>query len=406
LSSFLSSIIPIEEQVYPKVFLNKKKLAAVKRFHPWVFSGAIYKMEKPLEDGDLCEVCTPNGETLGVGYYQNSTIAVRILAFKKRKIDDVFWKEIIESAYNLRSKLNLTENEKTNAYRLIHAEGDRVPGLVIDIYGTTAVIQCHSIGIHQRIDDIKKALLSVFGNKLVAVYDKSNETLPKKYANLVENQYLFGESIEPTIKEHSYFFYVNWEEGQKTGFFLDQRENRNLLTRYVQGKSVLNTFCYSGGFSVYALKAKASLVHSVDISKKAIEWTNKNVELNQEQGEHKAFAMDVLKFLKQSEQMYDVVIVDPPAYAKSQKARHNAVQGYKRLNKEAMKRVKNGGLMFTFSCSQVVGQQLFENTILAAAIEHGRKVRIIHRLTQPADHPVNIFHPEGNYLKGLVIQIE
>lgn len=392
--------------MYPKIYLNKKKLAAVKRFHPWIFSGAIYKMEKPLADGDLCEVCAPNGETLGIGYYQDSTIAIRILSFVKRAIDNTFWKEIIESAYALRSTLDLTKSEKTNAYRLIHAEGDRVPGLVIDIYGATAVIQCHSIGIHQRIADIKEALLSVFGNKLAAVYDKSKETLPKKYANLVENQYLFGQSIEPTVKENNHLFYVNWEEGQKTGFFLDQRENRNLLTRYVQGKSVLNTFCYSGGFSVYALKAKASLVHSVDVSKKAIEWTNKNVTLNQSEGEHEAFAMDVLKFLKQTETSYDVVIVDPPAYAKSKKARHNAIQGYKRLNAEAMKKVKKGGLMFTFSCSQVVGQQLFENTILAAAIEHRRKVRIIHRLTQPADHPVNIFHPEGNYLKGLVIQIE
>jgi len=392
--------------MYPKIILNKKKLAPVKRFHPWIFSGAIHKIEKPLEDGDLCEVCAPDGETLGVGYYQDSTIAIRILAFKKQKIDNAFWVEIIKSAYDLRSQLDLTTNENTNAYRLIHAEGDRVPGLVIDIYGKTAVIQCHSIGIHQRISTIKNALLHVFGNKLAAVYDKSKETLPKQYALQIENKYLFGESIEPTIKENGHLFYVNWEEGQKTGFFLDQRENRNLLTRYVQGKKVLNTFCYSGGFSVYALKAKADLVHSVDVSKKAIEWTNKNVELNKGEGEHEAYTMDVLKFLKQTETMYDVVIVDPPAYAKSQKARHNAVQGYKRLNAEAMKRVKSGGLMFTFSCSQVVGQQLFENTILAAAIEHGRKVRIIHRLTQPADHPVNIFHPEGSYLKGLVIQIE
>ncbi len=392
--------------MYPKIILNKKKLAAVKRFHPWIFSGAIFKKERALEDGEIVEVCAPNGDTLGIGYYQDSTIAVRILTFQKRKIDQSFWKEILQSAYNLRSQLDLTDNNSTNAYRLIHAEGDRVPGLVIDIYNDVAVIQCHSIGIHQRISVIKNALIEVFGNKLAGVYDKSKGTLPKKYAENIENQYLWGNTENPTVTENGNAFFVNWEEGQKTGFFLDQRENRQLLTKYIKGKSLLNTFCYSGGFSIYALKAGASLVHSVDISKKAIEWTNENVALNPSEGEHEAFAEDVLKFLKEGDKLYDIVIVDPPAYAKSQKARHNAVQGYKRLNAEAMKRVKSGGLIFTFSCSQVVGQALFENTIMAAAIEHGKKVRILHRLTQPADHPVNIFHPEGSYLKGLVIQIE
>ena len=386
--------------------MNKKKIAAVKRFHPWIFSGAIQKMERPVEDGELVEVRAMGGEFLAIGYYQDNTIAIRILSFKKELINEAYWENTLKSAYNLRNKLGLVDSEITNAYRLIHAEGDGVPGLIIDIYNTTAVIQCHSIGIHQRIEVIKSALLAIYGNKLEAIYDKSKETLPKEYAQTIENGYLHGHSDNQIVKENKNMFFVDWALGQKTGFFLDQRENRKLLAQYAPNKSVLNTFCYSGGFSIYALRAGASLVHSVDVSKKAIDWTDKNVEINGFENKHESYAQDVLRFLKRTEESYDIVVVDPPAYAKSKKARHNAVQGYKRLNAEAFKKVKNGGLMFTFSCSQVVDRVLFHNTIVAAALESKRKVRVLHHLSQPADHPMNIYHPEGSYLKGLVLQVE
>jgi 23S rRNA (cytosine1962-C5)-methyltransferase len=392
--------------VYPVIYLNKKKVAAVKRFHPWIFSGAIQKMERPIEDGELVEVRVTGGEFLAIGYYQNNTIAIRILSFEKELIDENYWEKTLRSAYNLRDSLELVNNEDTNSYRLIHAEGDGVPGLIIDVYNTTAVIQCHSIGIHQRIQMIKSALLAIYGNKLEAIYDKSKETLPKEYAQTMENSYLHGEPDNQTVKENKNMFFVDWALGQKTGFFLDQRENRKLLAQYAPNKSVLNTFCYSGGFSIYALGVGASLVHSVDISQKAIDWTDKNVEINGYKNKHESYAQDVLKFLKQTEESYDIVVVDPPAYAKSKKARHNAVQGYKRLNAEAFKKVKSGGLMFTFSCSQVVDRVLFHNTIVAAALESKRKVRVLHHLSQPADHPMNIYHPEGSYLKGLVLQVE
>lgn len=392
--------------MYPVIYLNKKKVAAVKRFHPWIFSGAIQKMERPIEDGELVEVRVTGGEFLAIGYYQNNTIAIRILSFEKELIDENYWEKTLRSAYNLRDSLELVNNEDTNSYRLIHAEGDGVPGLIIDVYNTTAVIQCHSIGIHQRIEMIKSALLAIYGNKLEAIYDKSKETLPKEYAQTMENSYLHGEPDNQTVKENKNMFFVDWALGQKTGFFLDQRENRKLLAQYAPNKSVLNTFCYSGGFSIYALGVGASLVHSVDISQKAIDWTDKNVEINGYKNKHESYAQDVLKFLKQTEESYDIVVVDPPAYAKSKKARHNAVQGYKRLNAEAFKKVKSGGLMFTFSCSQVVDRVLFHNTIVAAALESKRKVRVLHHLSQPADHPMNIYHPEGSYLKGLVLQVE
>lgn len=392
--------------MYPVIYLNKKKIAAVKRFHPWIFSGAIQKMERPVKDGELVEVRVMGGEFLAIGYYQDNTIAIRILSFEKQLIDENYWEKTLRSAYNLRDSLGLVNNEDTNAYRLIHAEGDGVPGLIIDIYNTTAVVQCHSIGIHQRIEMIKSALLAIYNNKLEAIYDKSKETLPKEYAQTIENGYLHGESDNQIVKENKNMFFVDWALGQKTGFFLDQRENRKLLAQYAPNKSVLNTFCYSGGFSIYALEVGASLVHSVDVSQKAIDWTDKNVEINGFENKHESYAEDVLKFLKQSEESYDIVVVDPPAYAKSKKARHNAVQGYKRLNAEAFKKVKNGGLMFTFSCSQVVDRVLFHNTIVAAALESKRKVRVLHHLSQPADHPMNIYHPEGSYLKGLVLQVE
>ncbi|MDX1940101.1 MAG: class I SAM-dependent rRNA methyltransferase, partial [Saprospiraceae bacterium] len=297
--------------------------------------------------------------------------------------------------------------------RLVHAEGDGLPGLIVDIYDKTAVLQCHSIGMHFEREKISKALLEIYDNHLEAIYDKSQDTLPEQYAKNAINNYLYSKdqhinlsTLQPVVSENGNSFFIDWESGQKTGFFLDQRDNRQLLTHYINNKIVLNTFCYTGGFSVYALNAGASHVESVDVSQKAIELTNKNVALNGNSERHHSYKEDVIKFLQQAEKKYDVMIVDPPAFAKNIAKRHNAVQGYKRLNALALKKVKSGGILFTFSCSQVVDRQLFYDTIVAAAIEAGRQVRVMHHLNQPADHPVRLFHPEGAYLKGLVLFVE
>lgn len=393
-----------------KIFLKKGRDEAVRRQHPWIFSGAVSHTEGVLSDGDLVEVYDSKKQFLAIGYYNDGSIVVRILSFEPCVIDTDFWNKKLANAFKYRQKLNLTDSESTNCYRFIHAEGDGLPGLIVDIYGSTAVVQCHSIGMHRQIEHIQKGLQQVFGEKIKAIYDKSAETLPPQYIaqNQIKNDYLFGEAEVPmTVFENSNAFAVDWITGQKTGFFLDQRDNRALLSRYAKGKSVLNAFCYSGGFSVYALKAGASSVHSIDISPKAIDLTLKNVEINRPfVGEHTAAAVDVLAFLKENDRIYDVMIVDPPAFAKSINKRHNAVQAYKRLNAMALRQITEGGILFTFSCSQVVDTQLFYDTIVAAAIEAGRHVRVMHRLTQPADHPVNIFHPEGSYLKGLVLYVE
>jgi 23S rRNA (cytosine1962-C5)-methyltransferase len=393
-----------------KIFLKKGRDEAVKRQHPWIFSGAVAHTEGVLEDGDLVEIYDSKKQWLAIGYYNDGSIVVRVLSFEPATIDASFWSKRLENAFQYRQKLELTDSESTNCYRLIHAEGDGLPGLIVDIYGSVAVVQCHSIGMHLQVEAIKNGLQKVFREKLTAIYDKSAETLPPQYIaqNDIKNGYLFGEAEVPlTVFENDNAFAVDWITGQKTGFFLDQRDNRALLNRYAKGKSVLNAFCYSGGFSVYALKAGAKSVHSIDISPKAIDLTLKNVEINRPfAGEHTAAAIDVLAFLKENESIYDVMIVDPPAFAKSINKRHNAVQAYKRLNAMALRQITEGGILFTFSCSQVVDTQLFYDTIVAAAIEAGRKVRVMHRLTQPADHPVNIFHPEGSYLKGLVLYVE
>lgn len=414
-----------------KIFLKKGKDEAVKRFHPWIFSGAIAKMtvnnkEQQIPDGDLVEVLDYKNQPLAVGYYNDGSIAVRILSFNPtEKIDATFWTQRLQNAYNYRKRLDLTHSLETNAYRLVHAEGDGVPGLIIDVYNETAVVQCHSIGIYRQIEAIANGLKMVFKHKLKAIYDKSSETLPPQYItqNSIKNGYLFGEIETPAIVlENGNKFAVDWITGQKTGFFLDQRDNRALIARYSKDKTVLNAFCYSGGFSIYALKAGAKSVHSIDISPKAMGLTDKNVAinfelntvdnlLNKEQNidhkiDHTSTAIDVLQFLKDNQAIYDVMIVDPPAFAKSMSKRHNAVQAYKRLNAMALRQITEGGILFTFSCSQVVDRQLFYDTIVAAAIEAGRKVRVMHHLTQPADHPVSIFHPEGSYLKGLVLYVE
>ena len=401
-----------------KIILKKGKDEAVRRFHPWIFSGAIGRMmlndkDGQIPDGDLVQVLDAKYQPLAVGYYNDGSIAVRILTFDAtEKIDAHFWEKRLQNAFDYRKRLGLMATElQTNAYRLVHAEGDGLPGLIIDIYSETAVIQCHSIGIHRQIAAISNALQMVFKTNLKAIYDKSSETLPPQYVaqNQLKNDYVFGKMETPTtILENGNAFAVDWITGQKTGFFLDQRDNRALIMRYAKDKTVLNAFCYSGGFSIYALHAGAKFVHSVDISPKAMDLVDKNVTLNfsEKNVSHQSTAADVLQFLKENEAIYDVIVVDPPAFAKSMSKRHNAVQAYKRLNAMALRQITEGGILFTFSCSQVVDRQLFYDTIVAAAIEAGRKVRVMHHLTQPADHPVSMFHPEGSYLKGLVLYVE
>ncbi|PKV75557.1 class I SAM-dependent rRNA methyltransferase [Pontibacter ramchanderi] len=393
---------------FTKLYLAKGKEHSLKRFHPWVFSGAIKRIEgTEPEEGDTVEVYSNQREFLGMGHWAPGSIAVRVFSFEQVEPDYAFWKGKVQQAYDYRSRLGLIDNPHTDVYRLVYAEGDGVPGLIVDMYKDTAVIQTHSVGMYLVREHVAKALQEIYGPQLKAVYDKSAESLPAKSPVQAANGYLFGEtSGGVVVTENENQFFIDWEGGQKTGFFIDQRENRALLARYVKDKSVLNTFCYTGGFSVYALNAGAKEVHSVDVSKKAIELTIKNGELSQASERHEAYAEDTFEFLKGKEDRYDVIILDPPAFAKSQKVRHNAVMGYKRLNAEAMKRIKPGGILFTFSCSQVVDKYLFNNTVMAAAIEAGRNIKIMHHLSQPADHPISIFHPEGEYLKGLVLFVE
>ncbi|MBG8556359.1 class I SAM-dependent rRNA methyltransferase [Hymenobacter guriensis] len=391
------------------VTLKPGKDQSLRRLHPWVFSGAIGRMQGEVVEGELVAVHAAGGELLGVGHYAPGSIAVRMLSFgpEAQWPDAAFWKEKIRNAYQLRQGLGLTGTGNTNVYRLAHAEGDGMPGLIIDVYGDTAVVQTHSAGMYKARPLIAQALQAVIPG-LRAIYDKSAETVPAKAAPGAQNGYLFGEGSgqEHIVQENGHPFAVDWETGQKTGFFIDQRDNRSLLARYAPGRRVLNTFCYTGGFSSYALMAGAELVHSVDSSKKAIELTERNAALTGHQDRHEAYAQDVFSFLKDRHNQYDLIVLDPPAFAKHLSARHNALMGYKRLNVAGLRQIAPGGLLFTFSCSQVVSMELFEGAILAAAIEAGRPARILHRLTQPADHPVSLFHPEGEYLKGLVLAVE
>lgn len=393
---------------FARVVLHGGKEHSLKRRHPWVFSGAIKKIQGEVEEGEAVEVFSAGGEFLGTGHYQpGGSIAVRIFSFEQVALNYEFWKTRIAQAYNYRRALGFIENNHTNVYRLVFAEGDSLPGLVVDVYNDTAVMQCHTIGMYRIREMLAQAIVEVGGPTIQAVYDKSAETLPAKAAAQAQNGYLIGEASESqVVQENNNKFTVDWVHGQKTGFFIDQRENRTLLAQYSKGKSVLNTFCYTGGFSIYSLNAGASLVHSVDSSKKAIELTDKNVELNGVTDRHASFAVDTFSFLKDNPDMYDIIILDPPAFAKHQNVRHNAVMGYKRLNVEGIKHIKPGGILFTFSCSQVVDRYLFNSTIMAAAIEAGRNIKIMHQLSQPADHPVSIYHPEGEYLKGLVLFVE
>ncbi len=394
------------------VFLKPGKEIALQRFHPWVFSGAIARIDGSPLDGDIVGVCDRKGALLGIGHFHDGSIAVRILSFGAADLEKTsFWQQKIQNALEVRRML-FDPFLPGSAYRLLHGEGDGLSGLIVDIYSDTAVLQCHSIGMYRQRELIAKALQAVFREKLSAIFDKSSDALPSHFSETQTNGYLwkssdYDEAAPHVVHENGVKFRVDWETGQKTGFFLDQRDNRQLLARYAAGKTVLNAFCYTGGFSCYALKAGATLVHSVDVSGKAMELCAENVHLNQPfPGEHVGNKADVLQFLKNAEAIYDVMVVDPPAYAKSMAKRHNAVQGYKRLNVEAMKKLAPGGVLFTFSCSQVVDRELFYNTIAAAAMEVGRQVRVLHHLTQGADHPVSLFHPEGAYLKGLALKFD
>ncbi len=392
---------------YPKILLKPGKEQSLKRYHPWIFSGAIKTNTEQLTEGELVEVYSSNNEFLAIGHYQIGSIAIRIISFKNETIDQDFWNKKIESAYTLRKMLGLADNQNNNVYRLLHGEGDGLPGLIIDFYNGTAVTQMHSIGMYLSRENVLEALKKVYGKKLSAVYDKSESTIPFKSDIHPKNGYLYGSLSENILLEYGNKFKISWEEGQKTGFFIDQRENRKLVSEYAQNRSVLNVFGYTGGFSVYALRGGASLVHSVDSSQIAIDLTNQNIKLNfGKTNKHESFAVDAFDYLNSIDQKYDLIVLDPPAFAKHTNALKNALQGYKRINAKAIEKIKPGGIIFTFSCSQVVSKEEFRKSVFAAAANTGRNVRILHQLTQPADHPVSIYHPEGEYLKGLVIYVE
>ena len=385
-----------------KAILKKGKEIAIGRKHPWIFSGALESID-PCTTGDLVQVYDYKNNWLACGHVGDGSIAIRILSFTQQEIDAQFWVSRIQNCKDLRNKLSLGMNFPTNAYRLVHGEGDLLPGLIIDIYANTAVIQAHTDGMYLNLDAIADAIKTVFGNEIAHIYSKSSAAM---HDAEIEDEFLLGDQHEVVATENKMKFKVNWVTGQKTGFFLDQRENRQLLGHYSKGKSVLNTFSYSGGFSVAALIGGATKVVSVDISQTAVTLGDENVALNNLTENHLSLQADVMKNLKDEPEMFDIVVLDPPAFAKSLTKKHQATMGYKRLNMLGLERVKPGGLLFTFSCSQVIDEKLFANTVTAAAIEVGRNCRILHRLGQGPDHPVNIFHPEGHYLKGLVLEVE
>lgn len=390
-----------------RIILKAGKDKSVFRYHPWIFSGAIARIEGKIQEGEIVKVYSSDSQFLATGHYQIGSIAVRILSFEDIEINYDFWKTRIEQAYRMRCSLGLTTSDTNNVYRLVHGEGDDLPGLVIDCYAGVAVVQFHSVGMYLERENIAKALLEVMGDRLTAIYDKSESTLPYKAAIEPHNGYLYGNAENFIALENGLKFNVDWLEGQKTGFFIDQRENRSLLEKYARDKDVLNMFCYTGGFSFYAMRGGARSVHSVDVSARAIELTKQNVELNfPGDTRHEAFAEEAFRFLEHSRNKYDLIILDPPAFAKHQNVINNAIQGYKKLNRKGIEVIRPGGIIFTFSCSQVMTKDLFRQTVFTAAANTGRKVRILHQLTQPADHPINIYHPEGEYLKGLVLYVE
>ncbi len=390
-----------------KIVLRSGKDEAVRRYHPWIFSGAIKKIFGEINEGDVVDVYSAKDEYLATGHYQIGSIAVRIFAYDQQSSPQEVLREKIRKAYEYRKTCGLTDDPATTTYRLVFAEGDGLPGLIIDWYQGVAVLQSHTVGMYNARLDIVAALKEIYGDALVGVYDKSAETLSKKANTGAINGYVWGGKGEGRVLESGNQYLVDWETGQKTGFFIDQRENRFLLGKLSAGKKVLNTYCYTGGFSVAALKGGASLVHSVDSSAKAVELTRENLQLNGFDPDlHTIYAEDAMRFIEKMNEAYDIIVLDPPAFAKHQDARHNALQAYKRLNAEAIRKVNPGGIIITFSCSQVVDRKLFTSTVISAAILAGRNVRIMHQLTQPVDHPVSAFHPEGEYLKGLVLHVE
>jgi len=392
---------------YSKVILKPGKDQSLRRFHPWVFSGAIKQITGSVNEGDVVEVTDVDGEFLGFGHYQIGSIAVRILSFKPGAPDLDFWCNKLDAAWQMRKAIGLADSTTTNAFRMVHGEGDNLPGLIIDLYADTAVVQMHSVGMYLQRELIIEALRKVLGNRLTAIFEKSEGTLPFKAGLNPQNGYVWGKSDSHVALENGLLFNVDWEKGQKTGFFVDQRDNRALIEHYSAGRSVLNMFCYTGGFSFYAMRGGAKLVHSVDSSERAVELTKANVELNfPNDSRHEAFAVDAFKYLDKIKDQYDLIILDPPAFAKHHNVLNNALQGYRRLNAKAFEQIKPGGILFTFSCSQVVTKEVFRTTVFSAAAKAGRNVRILNQLTQPADHPVNIYHPEGEYLKGLVLYVE
>lgn len=388
------------------VRLKPRKEDNVLRFHPWIFSGAIASIEGEPAEGDLVRVVDSRNQFLAIGHYQIGSIMIRILSFKDIEIDETFWRERLQRAYEVRCALQLVNRDDNNTYRLIHGEGDCLPGLIIDIYDTTAVVQAHSVGMHFVREQVAQLLVEIV-DQVENVYYKSEGTLPYKAAIEPEDGYLIGHETNCVSIENGLKFHADWLKGQKTGFFIDQRENRALLEHYSKNRKVLNMFCYTGGFSFYALRGGAEFVHSVDSSAKAIDLTNKNVELNfGKDAPHEAYAVDAFKYLNDIKDKYDLIVLDPPAFAKHRKVLRNALQGYRKLNAKAFEQIKPGGILFTFSCSQAVSKDQFRLAVFSAAAQSKRKVRILHQLTQPSDHPVNIYHPEGEYLKGLVLYVE
>ncbi len=390
-----------------KIYLKRGKEESLQRFHPWIYSGAIASFDGKVEEGEVVEVYTSKREYIATGHYQIGSIMVRVLTFDHEVIDKEFYKRKLATAYQVRLCIGVADRPDNNTYRLVHGEGDNLPGLVIDIYGGTAVMQAHSVGMHQDREMIAEALQEVMEGKIENIFYKSETTLPYKAELGQENGFLLGGSADDIAVENGLKFHVDWLKGQKTGFFVDQRDNRSLLERYSKGRNVLNMFCYTGGFSFYAMRGGAKIVHSVDSSQKAIDLTNANVQLNfPGDPRHEAFAEDAFKYLDSMGDNYDLIILDPPAFAKHKDALRNALKGYTRINHKAFEKIQHGGILFTFSCSQVVTKDNFRAAVFTAAAQAGRKVRILHQLHQPADHPINIYHPEGEYLKGLVLYVE
>ncbi|MDR2087188.1 MAG: class I SAM-dependent rRNA methyltransferase [Dysgonamonadaceae bacterium] len=393
--------------LYKKIYLSPKKEESIKRFHPWIFSGAIHYAEGTPEEGEIVEIYDSQANFLALGHCQIGSIAVRILTFQNEPVNDLFWEKRFETAFQLRQSLGLSYS-RNNTYRLIHGEGDSMPGLIVDIYGNTAVMQAHSPGMHIIRDKLARALKKIMGNTIENIYYKSENTLPYKAGLEAENTYLTGgENPSGIAVENGLRFRVDWIKGQKTGFFIDQRDNRSLLEKYADRRNVLNLFCYTGGFSCYALRGGARLVHSVDSSSKAVLLTDENVRLNfPGNNRHQSFVEDAFKYLKKTASSYDLIVLDPPAFAKHRDVLRNALQGYRKLNVAALEKIQSGGILFTFSCSQAVSREDFRLTVFSAAAQAKRKVKILHQLAQPADHPVDIYHPEGEYLKGLVLAVE